>query len=252
MSRVLKAFLTFTLVTTLASSHQARAATGEEQPPEGAEAKEPDVVYMATPQHVVDLMLSLADVKETDLLYDLGCGDGRIVVTAAQEFGCQAVGIDIDPEMVRASNDNVAAAGVGHLVTIKQEDIFELDLSEADVVMLYLLPELNVKLIPQLQKMKPGSRIVSHDFDMLGVVEPDAVVTCASQGLKGWGHRWDEIYIWETPLQPVASTGTGAQSQKDAAGAPQTAFTPQRVLLTLAGSALFLAACFWVLRRRLA
>ncbi|MFL5339817.1 MAG: SAM-dependent methyltransferase, partial [Gemmataceae bacterium] len=146
--------------------------------------KEPDVIYVPTPQEVVDEMLKLADVKKGDLVLDLGCGDGRIVVTAAKKFGAKGVGYDIDPQRIKESNENVKKAGVQDLVQIKQEDIFTLDLSKANVVTLYLLPELNVKLIPQLEKLKPGSRIVSHDFDMKGI-KPKKVVTVKSTGEQG-------------------------------------------------------------------
>ncbi|MFC1738495.1 class I SAM-dependent methyltransferase [Planctomycetota bacterium] len=141
--------------------------------------REPDVIYVPTPQYVVEEMLELAKVKKDDLLYDLGCGDGRIVVTAAKTYGCKAVGYDIDLNRVTESFENVEKNNVGHLVRIEQADIFTLDLSEADVITLYLLPELNVKLIPQLKKLKPGSRIVSHDFDMEGI-KPDKVVETTS------------------------------------------------------------------------
>ena len=139
----------------------------------------PDVVYVPTPQEVVEKMLELAQVKKTDVVYDLGCGDGRIVVTAAKKYGCRAVGFDIDPVRIRESRENVKKNGVEDLVKIEQKDIFALDLSPANVVTLYLLPDLNVKLIPQLEKLKPGSRIVSHDFRMRGV-KPNKVeeVTC--------------------------------------------------------------------------
>ncbi len=118
--------------------------------------REPDVIYVPTPNDVVDRMLELANVQKDDLLYDLGCGDGRIVVTAAKRFGCKAVGYDIDPKRIKESQENVAKNNVGHLVTIEQKDIFTLDLSKADVITLYLLPSLNVKLIPQLKKLKGG------------------------------------------------------------------------------------------------
>jgi SAM-dependent methyltransferase len=133
------------------------------------QVREPDVIFVPTPQDVVDKMLELAQVTKDDLVYDLGCGDGRIVVTAAKKYGCKAVGYDIDPQRVAESLENVRKNNVGHLVRIEQKDIFTLDLSQASVVTLYLLPRLNVKLIPQLQKLKPGSRIVSHDFRMRGV-----------------------------------------------------------------------------------
>lgn len=133
-----------------------------------AGTKEPDVIFVPTPQVAVEKMLEMAEIKEGDLVYDLGCGDGRIVVTAAKKYGVKAVGVDIDPQRIEESLNNVRSNKVEHLVTIKQADIFELDLSEADVVTLYLLPSLNVKLMPQLRKLKPGSRIVSFDFDMRG------------------------------------------------------------------------------------
>ncbi|MBN1972369.1 MAG: methyltransferase domain-containing protein [Sedimentisphaerales bacterium] len=169
------------------------AAQGNTQP---AQTRRPDVIYVPTPQNVVDKMLELAQVKKTDLVYDLGCGDGRIVVTAAKKYGCKAVGYDIDPDRIKESNDNVAKNNVSDLVTIKQQDIFTLDLSNANVITLYLLPSLNVKLIPQLEKLKPGSRIVSHDFDMEGVI-PDQVVEIKSET----GYVEHTIYFWTTPLK---------------------------------------------------
>ena len=124
-------------------------------------------------------MLELAEVKKDDLVYDLGCGDGRIVITAAKRYGCKAVGYDIDPQRVKESLENVEKNEVGHLVRIEEKDIFTLDLSKANVITLYLLPSLNVKLLPQLEKLKPGSRIVSHDLRMRGV-KPDKVVKLTS------------------------------------------------------------------------
>ncbi len=159
-------------------------------------SRKPDVVFVPTPHEVVKKMLELAQVKETDLVYDLGCGDGRIVIAAAKEYGCRGIGYDINPKRVKESRENVEKSGVGHLVKIEQEDIFTLDLSEANVITLYLLPKLNVKLIPQLEKLKPGSRIVSHDFAMRGV-KPDKVVTVKLDD------SWQEhtVYLWTTPLK---------------------------------------------------
>lgn len=158
--------------------------------------RQPDILYVPTPQEIVDKMLELAQVKKDDLVYDLGCGDGRIVVTAAKKYGCKAVGYDIDPQRVKESRKNVDANNVGNLVAIEQRDVFTLDLSKADVITLYLLPSLNVKLIPQLEKLKPGSRIVSHDFDMKGV-KPDKVIKITPEGSS----REHEVYLWTTPLK---------------------------------------------------
>ena len=160
--------------------------------------RDPDVIYVPTPEPVVDRMLELAAVKEDDVVYDLGCGDGRIVITAAQRYGVKAWGFDIDPVRVAEARENAKAAGVEDLVTIEQKDIFTLDLSPASVVTLYLLPELNVRLIPQLEQLKPGSRIVSHDFDMEGVTpEVHETLTLGPRDPH-------EIFLWRTPLlQPV-------------------------------------------------
>jgi SAM-dependent methyltransferase len=175
----------------------ALAANAEDKKDKGKKKpeREPDILFVPTPQEVVDKMLELAKVKKTDLVYDLGCGDGIIVVTAAKKYGCKAVGYDIDPERVKDSLARVKKAKVGKLVKIEEKDIFKLDLSKANVITLYLLPELNVKLIPQLKKLKKGSRIVSHDFDMEGVT-PDKVVKVKTKD-------GDEktVYLWTTPLK---------------------------------------------------
>jgi len=172
----------------------------EEKQEEAKEARKPDVIYVPTPHEVVAKMLELAKVSKDDVVYDLGCGDGRIVVTAAKKFGCKAIGFDIDPERVAEAKANVKRNGVEDLVKIERKDIFELDLSKANVITLYLLPGLNVKLIPQLEKLKPGSRIVSHDFDMRGV-EPDARVEVNPKN----GGRSHTVYLWTTPLKKVKS-----------------------------------------------
>ena len=156
--------------------------------------RQPDVIFVPTPQEVVDKMLEVAKVKKEDILYDLGCGDGRIPVTAAKKFGCKAWGFDIDPQRVKESLENVEKEKVGKLVTIEEKDIFTLDLSKANVITLYLLPELNVKLIPQLEKCKPGTRIVSHDFNMEGV-KPDQHITMKVNDVE------HEIYLWTVPLK---------------------------------------------------
>ncbi len=164
------------------------------------ETKVPDVIFVPTPQEVVDKMLELAEVKEGDVVYDLGCGDGRIPVTAAKKYGVKAVGFDVDPQRIKESNANVEKNGVGKLVTIRQEDIFKQDLSKANVVTLYLLPSLNVKLMPQLRKLKPGSRIVSHSFDMRGA-KPKQVVQVQSK--EGGEHS---VYLWVVPWEEEQET----------------------------------------------
>jgi len=127
----------------------------------------PDVIFVPTPQEVVEDMLRLVDVKKGDVLYDLGSGDGRIPITAAKLYGIRAVGIDIDPQRIAEAQENAKKAGVTHLVEFRQADLFMSDFREATVITLYLLPELNVKLRPRLlAELKPGTRIVSHQFDM--------------------------------------------------------------------------------------
>ncbi|HEX6275659.1 MAG TPA: methyltransferase domain-containing protein [Polyangiaceae bacterium] len=147
-------------------------------PPGSAETPEkrvPDVIYVPTPQPIVDKMLELARVKKDDVVYDLGCGDGRIVVTAAKRYGARAVGFDIDPERISEARLNVKKNKVEHLVSIEQKDIFTLDLTPASVVTLYLLPKLNDRLVPQLEKLAPGSRVVSHNYDFTDLVPVQAL-----------------------------------------------------------------------------
>ncbi len=160
------------------------------------EIRSPDIQFVPTPQEVVDKMLELAEVTKDDLIYDLGCGDGRIVVTAAKKYGCRGVGYDIDPERVIESLENVKENNVQKLVRIEQRDIFTLDLRDASVISLYLLSSLNVKLIPQLEKLKPGTRIVSHDFDMQGIVTPDKTI-----GVPSDDNPSHTVYLWITPLK---------------------------------------------------
>jgi SAM-dependent methyltransferase len=172
------------------------SAVAQEPATEPKPARTPDVVYVGTPHDVVAKMLEMAGVKKDDVVYDLGCGDGRIVVMAAKKYGCHGTGFDIDPRRIADSNKNVNRNKVQDLVEIKDQDIFTLDLSKASVVTLYLLPSINVRLIPQLEKLKPGSRIVSHDFDMKGV-KPDKEVRMTSKE-DNVGHK---IYLWTAPLK---------------------------------------------------
>lgn len=149
------------------------------------------VPYVPTPQAVVDRMLELAQVKKGDIVYDLGSGDGRIVITAAQKFGVRAIGFEIDPQRIKESHENIRKAGVEKLVEIRQQDIRTVDLSEATVLTMYLLPEVNLMIRPNIWKqMKPGSRIVSHDFDM-GDWKP--LKTEHVKDESNWDHA---LYLW--------------------------------------------------------
>ncbi len=148
-----------------------------------------DVPYVPTPVPVVDAMLDLAKVSKSDTVYDLGCGDGRIVVRAASRFGCRGVGVDLNPERVKEAKANAAKAGVSALTRFEVGDVFEFDFSAATVVTMYLLPSVNLKLRPRLLKeLKPGTRLVSHDFNM-GDWEP--------QTTREVGRS--RIYLWTIP-----------------------------------------------------
>jgi protein-L-isoaspartate O-methyltransferase len=152
----------------------------------------PDVIFVPTPPDVVDAMLKLAGVHTGDVVYDLGSGDGRIVVAAAKQYGVRAVGIDIDPQRIAEANENARTAGVTNLVTFRNEDLFEADIKEASVVTLYLLTSLNLKLRPKLwHDLKPGTRVVSQTFDM-GDWEPER-----REEVRGYN-----IYLWRIPANP--------------------------------------------------
>jgi SAM-dependent methyltransferase len=140
------------------------AATLSQAP--ATKLRDPDVIYVPTPQNVVDAMLKIANVTAKDVVYDLGSGDGRIPITAAEKYGARGVGIDINPERIKEANANLAKSKAGDKVRFLNQDLFETDLSPATVITLYLLPSLNQKLIPKLKQLKPGTRIVSHSFDM--------------------------------------------------------------------------------------
>jgi SAM-dependent methyltransferase len=165
------------------STEQAQATS---TPTTEAPTRSPDVVYVPTPTAVVDEMLRLADVKSTDLVYDLGSGDGRIVIAAAQQRGARGIGIDIDPQRIREAKENAQKAGVSDRVEFRQQDLFQTDFSDATVVTLYLLPELNIRLRPKLlRELKPGTRIVSHAFDM-GDWKPEQVVEVDGRTVYYW------------------------------------------------------------------
>ncbi|MGB2716349.1 MAG: methyltransferase domain-containing protein [Vicinamibacterales bacterium] len=152
----------------------------------GVKLRDPDVIYVPTPQEVVDAMLAMANVTANDVVYDLGSGDGRIPITAAQKYGARAVGIDINPQRIQEANENLAKAGVGNKVKFLNQDLFETDISEATVVTLYLLPSLNLKLMPTLKKMKPGTRIVSHSFDMGSEWPPERTEDVNGRSIYLW------------------------------------------------------------------
>jgi SAM-dependent methyltransferase len=176
----------------------APARAGQQEAP----ARTPDVVYVPTPQAVVDAMLKLARVTATDIVYDLGCGDGRIVITAAREFGASGVGIDIDPARIKEARANAAAAGVSDRVTFLEQDLFQTDISRATVLTLYLLPSLNRQLIPKIMKeLKPGTRIVSHAFDM-GAWAPERQIEVDGR----------HVYFWTVP-EPGAPGAPGVPGQ---------------------------------------
>lgn len=176
---------------------QAPATTAPTTQPQ---ERAPDVPYVPTPQEVVDQMLQLANVGSNDIHYDLGSGDGRIPITAVQKYNAsRAYGVEINPDLVQRSRQNIQTANVGDRVEILQQDLFQTDLREATVVSLYLLPDINIKLRPKLlQELRPGTRIVSHDFDM-GEWKPDRVVQV--QGPS----RQHTVYLWVVPENPPAN-----------------------------------------------
>lgn len=155
-----------------------------------AQQKELDVPYVPTQQAVVDAMLDLAGIKAGNVHYDLGCGDGRIVISAAKR-GAIATGIDLDPERIKEANENAKEAGVTDKVTFIEGDLFDFDFSKADVLTLYLLPSVNLKLRPKiLEELKPGTKVVSHAFDM-GDWEPEKQIEVN-------GHT---IFLWTVPAR---------------------------------------------------
>lgn len=184
----MKPFAIVVAVLLSASSGYAMEATSSEGL---AATPEPDVIFVPTPHEVVAAMLEMAQVRDGDVLYDLGSGDGRIPIAAAKKYKVRAVGIDIDPERIKEARANAKAAGVADRVTFRQEDLFKSDFSEATVVTLYLLDSLNEKLRPRLlAELRPGSRIVSHAFRM-GDWMPEG-----SRQVEG-----KMIYFWRIPVR---------------------------------------------------
>jgi SAM-dependent methyltransferase len=146
---------------------------------EGDEKKTPDCVYVGTPNDVVEKMVEMAKIKKTDLVYDPGCGDGRMVITAAKKHGCRGIGYEIVPKLLAEGRKLAERRKVDHLVKIEDKDIFKVDYCDGDVVLMYLLPEMIVRLTPDFEKMKAGSRIVAHDYPIKNAV-PDESITITS------------------------------------------------------------------------
>lgn len=175
-----------------AGQRAASASAGAQTP---AAPRTPDVPYVPTPPEVVDMMLKIANVTKNDVVYDLGCGDGRIVIAAAQEYGARGVGVDIDPQRIKEARDNAQKAGVTDRVKFLQQDFFATEIGEATVVTLYLLPAINLKLRPKLfQELKPGTRVVSHNFDM-GDWRPEKTVDVNGR----------KVYYWVIPAPAGAA-----------------------------------------------
>lgn len=159
-----------------------------------------DVPYVPTPPEVVDEMLRMAAVTKDDVVYDLGCGDGRIVIAAAKKYGARGVGVDIDPQRIKEANENARKEGVTDHVKFIQQDLFQTDLSEATVVTLYLLPDINLKLRPKLwRELRPGARVVSHAFTM-GDWEPERTANVDGR----------MVYFWTIPSKKTGGN-TGAK-----------------------------------------
>lgn len=197
-----------TAVLILAASSSVGAQSTQAVPTAPTPAKQlrsPDVIYVPTPPEVVDAMLKVAEVRRGDVLYDLGSGDGRIPITAAQKYNVtRATGIEINPERIAEAQENLIKAGVGDRVRFRNEDLFEADFSDATVITLYLLPALNVKLLPKmLRELKPGTRIVSHAFAM-GDWKPEKTLEVGGRSVYFW-----TIPAKGTPAYAAASAAAG-------------------------------------------
>jgi hypothetical protein len=186
MQRILGLVIAALVMTSAAFAQTPAPRTPAKAPVMGQEGK--DVIWWPTPDSLVQLMLKTAQVTDKDYVVDLGAGDGKIVIAAARDFGARALGLEYNPDLVSFAQENAAKAGVSEKAKFQQADIFKTDFTNADVVTMYLLPALNMKLRPTLLKMKPGTRIVSNSFD-LGDWEPDAKFE--SEGYNG--------YFWVVP-----------------------------------------------------
>jgi hypothetical protein len=165
-----------------------------------ARAAAEDVPFVTTPDNVTMTMLQIARVNAQDYLIDLGSGDGRIVITAAKTFGARALGVEIVPDLVKHSRENAAAAGVSSRVEFREEDLFKTDLGKATVITMYLLPEVNLELRPKLLALKPGTRVVSHDWDM-GDWPPERSVTIDVPDKKIGLEKKSKVHLWIVPAR---------------------------------------------------
>jgi SAM-dependent methyltransferase len=165
-----------------------------------AAAASEDVPFITTPDNVTLTMLMIARTNAQDYVIDLGSGDGRIVITAAKQFGARGLGVEIVPDLVRKSRDNAAAAGVAPMVEFREEDLFKTDLAKASVITLYLLPEVNLELRPKLLALKPGTRIVSHDWDM-GDWPPERSITVDVPDKKIGLEKSSKVHLWIVPAR---------------------------------------------------
>jgi ribosomal protein L11 methylase PrmA len=199
--------IVFLLALALCSTgyHAIAQSPAEEQQRSGKQLRSPDVVFVPTPYEAVEAMLKVAKVGKSDVVYDLGSGDGRIPIMAVQKYNAaRAIGIDINPERIREAEANLKAAGVGDRVRFLNEDLFEANIGDATVVTLYLLPSLNVKLLPKLlAELKPGTRIVSHAFEM-GSWKPQ-------QTLSAGGST---VYFWTIPAKGTPEYAAAAEAAK--------------------------------------
>jgi hypothetical protein len=176
----------------LASSfaNESLSLSAQTQKPKRRRNRKPDVIYYPTPPETVAEMLRLGNIKKGDVLYDLGSGDGRIPIAAARQFGIRAVGIEIDPKLITEAKSKARSAGVAELVRFRNEDMFRVDISKANIVTLYLSEKLNVLLRPKLlRELRPGARIISHDFRM-GDWKPEQTVRVP------WGKLYRTVYLW--------------------------------------------------------
>ena len=213
---------------------------------DSVQLKRPEVPYVPTPEKVVSKMLEMAGVNKTDVLYDLGCGDGRIVITAAKEKGCRGVGIDIDPQRIKESRENAAAAGVEDRVEFRLMDLFEADIRPASVVTLYLLSSVNLRLRPTLLRdLKPGTRVVSHDFDMNSWTPDESVVLEIDNTLRDDPQVGDEFYAdnyWNTHrvyfwIIPANVTGDWEWTMPEISGKDRFKLTLEQTFQEIKGKA---------------